>query len=68
MAIGDVNYICSIGGDAAIEVGTEESIRRFDANELRRFLQDLKNELPVESIGRIEYVVVQSGVGFDVGR
>ena len=68
MTIRDVNHICSLDGDAAIEVGTEESIRSFDANELRRFLTDLKDRLPAESFDRIEYVVVQSGVGLDTGR
>lgn len=43
------------------EVGTEESIRRFTANEIDQFLTDLKKELKAEEYSQILYCVIQSG-------
>ncbi len=43
------------------EVGTEEAIRRFDSDELRRFLFDLRYELGITLFNKIQYVVIQSG-------
>ena len=50
------------------EVGTEESIRKFIPIELNSLLSDLESELPTEIFENIEYVVVQSGVGLDLGK
>ena len=50
------------------EVGTEEAIRKFCPIELNSFLLDLESELPPEIFENIEYVVVQSGVGLDLGK
>jgi hypothetical protein len=43
------------------EVGTEQSIRKFEANELDRFLQDLRSTLKDNQYQQIRYCVVQSG-------
>lgn len=43
------------------EVGTEQSIRKFEAFELRQFLQDLTNHLPTVLFEKIKYCVIQSG-------
>jgi len=43
------------------EVGTEESIRRFTANEIDQLLTDLKNALETEEYNQILYCVIQSG-------
>lgn len=43
------------------EVGTEESIRKFDYFELENLLNDLKKSLPVEAFNQIKYLVIQSG-------
>jgi hypothetical protein len=50
------------------EVGTEESIRRFEVDELEKLLRHLKGKLELEIFENIEYVVVQSGVGLDLGK
>ena len=50
------------------EVGTEESIRRFEVVELENLLRHLEFELLPEIFENIEYVVVQSGVGLDLGK
>ena len=50
------------------EVGTEESIRRFEVDELDKLLRHLKGKLEPAIFKNIEYVVVQSGVGLDLGK
>jgi len=50
------------------EVGTEESIRKFSVTELDSLLIDLYDNLSDDMFDNIEYVVVQSGVGLDLGK
>ncbi len=50
------------------EIGTEESIRRFETNELEKLLSILEKKLYPPIFESIEYVVVQSGVGLDLGK
>ena len=50
------------------EVGTEESIRRFETSELENMLSVLEKKLEPRIFENIEYVVVQSGVGLDLGK
>jgi hypothetical protein len=50
------------------EVGTEEAIRKFSVTELDSLLTDLYNNLSDDIFDSIEYVVVQSGVGLDLGK
>ena len=50
------------------EVGTEESIRRFEVDELDKLLRHLKGKLEPAIFKNIECVVVQSGVGLDLGK
>ena len=50
------------------EVGTEESIRKFIPIELNSLLADLESKLLPEIFENIEYTVVQSGVGLDLGK
>lgn len=54
--------------DILFEVGTEEAIRRFEVEELDRFLGDLASRLPASIYKNIQYAVVQSGVGLDLGK
>ena len=65
-----LNYIYLVLGKVNIkfEVGTEESIRRFEVNELKKLLRVLEGKLKPEIFENIEYVVVQSGVGLDLGN
>ncbi len=48
------------------EIGTEEAIRRFEADEVESLIVECKNLLPKEIYNAIDYVVIQSGVGLDL--
>ena len=50
------------------EVGTEESIRRFEVDELEKLLSMLEKKLNPNVFENIIYTVVQSGVGLDLGN
>ena len=50
------------------EVGTEESIRRFEVHELDKFLQDLQDQLPTTLFDKIRYVVIQCGTALKEGQ
>ena len=65
-----INFIYLVMGkkEVKFEVGTEESIRRFEVDELENLLRHLKGKLEPEIFENIEYVVVQSGVGLDLGK
>ena len=65
-----INFIYLVMGKEKVkfEVGTEESIRRFEVDELEKLLRHLKGKLEPEIFENIEYVVVQSGVGLDLGK
>ena len=65
-----INFIYLVMGKEKVkfEVGTEESIRRFEVDELENLLRHLKGKLESDIFENIEYVVVQSGVGLDLGK
>jgi hypothetical protein len=65
-----INFIYLVLGKKKIkfEVGTEESIRRFGVYELKKLLRILEGKLKPEIFENVEYVVVQSGVGLDLGK
>ena len=63
--ISSMNYIYNQNPNVKFEVGTEESIRKFNDGELKLLLHQL-SKFPF--FDNIEYVVVQSGVGLDLGK
>ena len=65
-----INFISLVLDNTTVkfEVGTEESIRRFETSELEKLLGILENKLSSKIFGNIEYAVVQSGVGLDLGK
>jgi hypothetical protein len=65
-----INFIYLVMGKKKIkfEVGTEESIRRFEVDELEILLRHLEGKLEPEIFENIEYVVVQSGVELDLEK
>ena len=63
-----IKRIYNINSDVLFEVGTEETIRRFSVSEFNDLLIDLSRELPLEMFSNIQYAVVQSGVGLDLGK
>lgn len=54
-------YCSNINPNLKYEVGTEESIRRFEVEDLDRFLKDLKDLLGYVLYSKIQYLVIQSG-------
>jgi len=63
-----INFIYNINSNIKFEVGTEESIRRFEVSDIRELLKRLESKLKPAVFDNIEYVVVQSGVGLDLGK
>ena len=65
-----INFIHLVVGNTKVkfEVGTEESIRRFEVHELEKLLRMLEWTLKPEIFENVEYAVVQSGVGLDLGK
>jgi len=66
--INNINFIYLRNPNVKFEVGTEESIRRFEEYELKNLLRRLESELMPNIFDNIEYAVVQSGVGLDLGK
>jgi len=56
-----IKFCHSLNPQIKFEVGTEESIRRFDHYELTDLLNDLKANLSESSFHQIKYLVIQSG-------
>jgi len=65
-----INFIYRVLDNTTVkfEVGTEESIRRFETYELEKLLQTLEYTFDSDIFENIEYAVVQSGVGLDLGK
>jgi D-tagatose-1,6-bisphosphate aldolase subunit GatZ/KbaZ len=56
-----IEYCFKENPKVKFEVGTEESIRRFDPNELDNLMNDLKQQLSSNAYNNIKYLVIQSG-------
>ena len=63
-----IKYCLNINPEIEFEVGTEEAIRRFEMAEIETLLSSLKNDLSKSEFQKIKYMVVQSGVGLDLGK
>lgn len=50
------------------EIGTEESIRRFEVHEVDKLLQDLQTSLSDRQFAAVQYVVVQCGTALKEGH
>ncbi len=66
--IKNIEFCYYTNRDMKFEVGTEEAIRKFSVVELDSLLTDLYYKLSDDMFDNIEYVVVQSGVGLDLGN
>ena len=60
-----MSHIYNNNPDVKFEVGTEEAIRKFTTSELKILLKSLSKK---PFFSNIEYAVVQSGVGLDLGK
>ena len=56
-----IKFAYNINSQLIFEVGTEEAIRPFEADELNQLVVDLQVALPKEIYERIKYLVIQSG-------
>ncbi len=56
-----IEYCYDINPSIEFEVGTEESIRRFEPEELDQLVKDLKTNLENKIFNQIKYLVIQSG-------
>lgn len=64
--INNIKFIHGINPNIKIEVGTEEAIRKFTIDELKWFINHLKEHLTNHEFNSILFVCVQSGVGLDL--
>jgi hypothetical protein len=64
--IKNINYISNINPKVKFEIGTEESIRKFNFKEIVELIQELKMELNLNQFENIQYICIQSGVGLDL--
>jgi hypothetical protein len=63
-----IKIIHGLNPNVKFEIGTEESIRKFEVYELEKLLESLEMRLLPKIFENIEYAVVQSGVGLDLGK
>ena len=56
-----IEFCYKINPNIKFEVGTEESIRRFEVSELDTLVTDLKKNLKKSIFKQIDYLVIQSG-------
>lgn len=59
--IDNIKNINKINNNIYFEIGTEESIKKFEPEDLDKFINDLKNNLDYKIFKKIIYVVIQSG-------
>jgi hypothetical protein len=58
----DLIQMCyDINPNIKFEIGTEQSIKPFEVNELETMIRFLKNDLPEKVFNNIRYLVIQSG-------
>ncbi len=68
MTLEHIKFCHDLNPSIFFEVGTEEAIRPFSAEDIEKLLSSLKQELTQDQFGQIIYCVVQSGVGLDLGN
>ena len=56
-----INYCYNLNTNIQYEVGTEESIRPFNTEELNDLMEHLKYRLDINVFNQIKYLVIQSG-------
>jgi len=56
-----INFCYKINPNILFEIGTEQSIRHFESDEIENMILDLRRELPSVIFNNIKYVVIQSG-------
>jgi hypothetical protein len=62
----NIKFLSNLNGNLKIEIGTEETIRKFSTEEIDYFISELKYRLTPSQFSQISYVCIQSGVGLDL--
>lgn len=56
-----IEFCYNLNLNIEFEIGTEETIRRFEPEELNKLVKDLSSNLPNNIFQQIRYLVIQSG-------
>jgi hypothetical protein len=64
--VGNIKFLTNLNTNLKIEIGTEETIRKFSTEEIDYFISELKYRLTPSQFSQISYVCIQSGVGLDL--
>lgn len=64
--IENIIFLTKLNSNIKIEVGTEETIRKFTTEEVDKLLNELKSKLTESQFSQISHVCIQSGVGLDL--
>jgi len=60
-----IQYCYEINPNIEYEIGTEQSIRKFESYELDELVCQLKSKLPAVIFNQIKYLVIQSGTSLN---
>jgi dTDP-glucose pyrophosphorylase len=63
-----LNFCYNENPNIFFEISTEQGIRKFEVNELEKFILDLQQQIKPEIYNRIKYFVVQCGTGLLEGN
>lgn len=61
-----LKFIYDYNPEVKFEIGTEESIRKFNEVEIIEIIETIKSQVNDKIFDNIEYIVIQSGVGLDL--
>ena len=56
-----IEFCLKINPEIEFEVGTEQSIRKFESEELESFIYSLKSRIGSAAFSKVKYLVIQSG-------
>lgn len=62
----NIKFLTNLNSNLKIEIGTEETIRKFSTEEIDYLINELKDRLTPNQFSQISYVCIQSGVGLDL--
>ena len=60
-----IEFCYNLNNKIEFEIGTEEAIRKFEVDELDKFVKELKNRLSNQIFSQIKYLVVQAGTSLN---
>jgi len=60
-----IEFCYNLNNKIEYEIGTEEAIRKFEVDELDKFVKELKYRLPYQIFSQIKYLVVQAGTSLN---